>query len=80
MNENNQKKLTKILIEVFRLEKVSLLSEIELIDEDLKWDSLNILSLIAQCEDKFSIIIKIEDYEKIISIKSLKQILNKFNI
>ena len=81
MNKTNEIKLKEILIEVFDLEdSINFINEIESNEELCDWDSLNILSMISACESEFSIVIDLEDYEKINSIQSTKIILEKFNL
>ncbi len=81
MNTKNELKLKDILIEVFDLEdSINSINDIESIEELCSWDSLNILYLIAACESEFSIVIDLNDYEKINSIQSIKTILEKFTL
>ena len=53
MQEVNEIKLFKILVNVFKLKNIKTISEIKSMEENLEWDSLNILQLIAQCEKIF---------------------------
>ena len=81
MKIKNELKLKDILIEVFDLEdSINSINDIESIEELCSWDSLNILYLIAACESEFSIVIDLKDYEKINSIQSIKNILEKFSL
>ena len=80
MQDANQVKFFQILINVFKLTNINKISEIKSIEDNLQWDSLNILQLIAMCEKDFSITIDIEDYEKFISIESIESILKKHNL
>lgn len=80
MKEVNKIKFFQILVNVFKLTNINKISEIKSIEDNLQWDSLNILQLIAQCEKDFSITIDIEDYEKFISIESIENILKKHNL
>jgi len=81
MNTKNELKLKDILIEVFDLEdSINSINDIESIEELCTWDSLNILYLIAACESEFSIVIDLNDYEKINSIQTIKTILEKFTL
>tara|TARA_B100000401_G_C52780366_1_gene707944 strand:- start:1126 stop:1368 length:243 start_codon:yes stop_codon:yes gene_type:complete len=80
MQDANKVKFFQILINVFKLTNINEISEIKSIEDNLQWDSLNILQLIALCEKDFSITIDIEDYEKFISIESIENILKKHNL
>ena len=80
MEDVNEVKFCKILINVFKLNDINQISEIKSIEENLEWDSLNILQLIDLCEKDFSISIDIEDYEKFISIESIENILKKHDL
>ena len=76
----NEEKLKDILIEVFDIEEVfniKTLKDLELVEEQLHWDSMAILSLIAACESEYQIIIEMSDYEKINSISTIKEVLSK---
>ena len=80
MQEVNEIKLFKILVNVFKLKNIKTISEIKSMEENLEWDSLNILQLIAQCEKIFFITIDIDDYEKFITIESIENILKKHSL
>jgi len=80
MQDANKVKFFQILINVFKITNINEISEIKSIEDNLQWDSLNILQLIALCEKDFSITIDIEDYEKFISIESIENILKKHNL
>ena len=81
MNTKNELKLKDILIEIFDLEdSINSINDIKSMEELCSWDSLNILYLIAACESEFSIVIDLKDYEKINSIQSIKNILEKFTL
>ena len=80
MKEVNKIKFIQILVNVFKLTNINKISEIKSVEDNLQWDSLNILQLIAQCEKEFFITIDIEDYEKFISIESIENILKKHNL
>jgi len=82
MNKANEEKLKEILVEVFDIEDsvgIQRLEDLEKIEENLHWDSLAIISLIAACESEFKFAMDIEDYEKISSISTIKSVLSKNN-
>ena len=83
MKSINEDKLKQILIEVLDLEEdkeIKNLQDIELIEDELEWDSLAKLSLIAACESEFGIVFEISDYEEIDSINKLKEVLKRYDL
>ena len=83
MTEENGEKLKEIIVEVFDIEDslgIRGLEDLEKIEENLHWDSLAIISLIAACESEFEFAMDIEDYEKIKSISTIKSVLSKNNL
>ena len=83
MLEVNKEKLISILIEVFNLEdneNMNSLEDFKLIEDNLHWDSLAIISLIAALESEYEIVLEAADYEKIDSLESINNILEKNKI
>lgn len=83
MLEVNKEKLISILIEVFNLEdneNMNSLEDFKLIEDNLHWDSLAIISLIAALESEYEIVLEAADYEKIDSLDSINNILKKYKI
>lgn len=83
MLEVNKEKLISILIEVFNLEdneNMNSLEDFKLIEDNLHWDSLAIISLIAALESEYEIVLEAADYEKIDSLESINNILEKHKI
>ena len=83
MLEVNKEKLISILIEVFSLEdneNMNSLEDFKLIEDNLHWDSLAIISLIAALESEYEIVLEAADYEKIDSLESINNILEKHKI
>ena len=83
MLEVNKEKLISILIEVFNLEdneNMNSLEDFKLIEDNLHWDSLAVISLIAALESEYEIVLEAADYEKIDSLDSINNILKKYKI
>ena len=83
MLEVNKEKLISILIEVFNLEdneNMNSLEDFKLIEDNLHWDSLAVISLIAALESEYEIVLEAADYEKIDSLESINNILEKHKI
>ena len=83
MDKKNEEKLLGIIIKVFDIKNLKRnikLEDIERLEEELHWDSLAIISMIAACESEFGIVIDIEDYEKIKSIETIKSVLSINNL
>ena len=83
MLEVNKEKLKSILIEVFNIEdneNINSLEDFKLIEDNLHWDSLAVISLIAALESEYEIVLEAADYEKIDSLDSINNILEKHQI
>ncbi len=83
MLEVNKEKLKNILVEVFNLEdnaNINSLEDFKRIEDNLHWDSLAVLSLIAALESEYKIVLEVSDYEKIDSLHSINNILEKHQI
>ena len=59
---NYTSRVQKKIEEVFNIKT---LKDLELVEEQLHWDSMAILSLIAACESEYQIIIENHEYIKI---------------
>ncbi len=78
VNENNLKKLKQIFRAVLELPDAA---EVESLSKTTmrRWDSLAQVALIAAIESEFGITIKVADYERMGSFKSVVLLVDEYN-
>ena len=68
--------IKEILAEVMELEKAEVVEELQLDPED-NWDSIVVVSLIAELDEKFDVMV---DGTKLADCKSVKELLELINL
>ena len=79
MNKNNKQKYDQVFIEIFSISK-SVLGEDLIYNSIPEWDSVGHMRLIAGLEDKFEIVMEMDDIIDFSSYKHGFEILVKYDI